>query len=281
MNFGLWGSLPPGVLAALFCVAAVAGCVDAIAGGGGLLCVPGLLWAGLSPAQVLATNKLQSAVGTFSATLHFQRAGAIDLAGMRRVMLAALIGAIAGSAAVQSIDPGFLRSALPWMLMGIAAYFLFKPSLGELDRQQRVSLRTFTLTAAPLIGFYDGFFGPGAGSFYAIALVDLLGFNLTRATANTKLLNLTSNLAALLAFLVGGNLVWSVGLVMGVGQFIGAKLGSHLVLTRGAKLVRPLLVVMSVALTVKLLSDDPSGWIGRHLHLLLHHSAPTTFTGDS
>jgi uncharacterized membrane protein YfcA len=260
MNFGLWGSLPPSLLAALFGVAAVAGCIDAIAGGGGLLCVPTLLWAGLSPAQTLATNKLQSAVGTFSATLHFQRAGAIDLAAMRWVMVAVLVGAVAGSMAVQSIDPGFLRTALPWMLMGIAAYFLIKPSLGDLDRQQRLSLRTFTLTAAPLIGFYDGFFGPGAGSFYAIALVDLLGFNLTRATANTKLLNLTSNLAALLAFLVGGNLVWSVGLVMGAGQFIGAKTGSHLVLTRGAKLVRPLLVLMAVALTIKLLCDDPDNW---------------------
>jgi uncharacterized protein len=225
------------------------------------------LWAGLSPAQTLATNKLQSAVGTFSATLHFQRAGAIDLAAMRWMVLAALIGAVAGSVAVQSIDPGFLRTALPWMLMGIAGYFLFKPSLGELDRAQRLSPALFACTAAPLIGFYDGFFGPGAGSFYAIALVDLLGFNLTRATANTKLLNLTSNLAALLAFLVGGNAIWSAGLAMGVGQFIGAKLGSHLVLTKGAKLVRPLLVVMSVALTIKLLADDRDNWA--------HHLART------
>jgi uncharacterized membrane protein YfcA len=268
MSFGHWGSLPPSLLAVLFGVAMLAGCIDAIAGGGGLLCVPTMLWAGLPPAQTLATNKVQSAAGTLSATLHFQRAGAIDLAAMRWVVVAVLVGAVAGSVAVQSIDPGFLRTALPWMLMGIAAYFLFKPSLGELDRQQRLSLRTFTLTAAPLIGFYDGFFGPGAGSFYAIALVDLLGFNLTRATANTKLLNLTSNLAALLTFLVGGNVVWSVGLVMGAGQFIGARAGSHLVLTRGAKLVRPLLVVMSVALTIKLLSDDPDNWAHHLMHRL-------------
>jgi uncharacterized membrane protein YfcA len=264
MSFGHWGSLPPSLLAVLFGVAMLAGCIDAIAGGGGLLCVPTMLWAGLPPAQTLATNKVQSAAGTLSATLHFQRAGAIDLAAMRWVVVAVLVGAVAGSVAVQSIDPGFLRTALPWMLMGIAAYFLFKPSLGELDRQQRLSLRTFTLTAAPLIGFYDGFFGPGAGSFYAIALVDLLGFNLTRATANTKLLNL----AALLTFLVGGNVVWSIGLVMGAGQFIGARAGSHLVLTRGAKLVRPLLVAMSVALTIKLLSDDPDNWAHHLMHRL-------------
>lgn len=268
MSFGQWGDLPPVTLAALAAVALVAGCIDAIAGGGGLLCVPALLWAGLSPAQTLATNKLQSAVGTFSATLHFFQAGAIDLAAMRWIAVAVLTGAVAGSVAVQSIDPGFLRTALPWMLMGIAAYFLFKPNLGELDRQQRLSPATFTLTAAPLIGFYDGFFGPGAGSFYAIALVDLLGFNLTRATANTKLLNLTSNAAALLAFLAGGNLVWSVGLAMAAGQFLGAKLGSHLVLTKGARLVRPLLVVMSVALTIKLLASDPDNWAHHLVHAL-------------
>ena len=263
MSFGLWGDLPLITLAALFAVALTAGCIDAIAGGGGLLCVPALLWAGLTPAQTLATNKLQSAVGTFSATLHFLQAGTIDLKAMRGMVAAALTGAMTGSIAVQSIDPGFLRTALPWMLMGIAAYFLFKPNLGELDGRQRVSPTLFALTAAPLIGFYDGFFGPGAGSFYAVALVDLLGFNLTRATANTKLLNLTSNLAAVLAFLAGGNLVWEVGLVMAAGQFLGAKLGSHLVLTKGAGLVRPLLVTMSVILTIKLLADDPDNWAHR------------------
>ena len=269
MTLGDWGSLPLGTLAALFAVAAVAGCIDAIAGGGGLLCVPALLWGGLSPAQTLATNKLQSAVGTFSATWHFHKAGAIDAQALRWVALAVLAGAVAGSATVQTVDPGFLRQALPPMLMAIAAYFLLKPDLGELDRQQRLSMTVFALTAAPAIGFYDGFFGPGAGSFYAIALVDLLGFNLTRATAHTKLLNLISNAASLLTFLLGGKIVWSVGLVMGAGQFIGAKLGSHLVLTRGAKLVRPLLVVMSVALTIKLLADDPDNWAHRLVRQLI------------
>jgi uncharacterized membrane protein YfcA len=269
MNFGIWGTLPPATLAALFCVAMLAGCIDAIAGGGGLLCVPGLLWAGLSPAQTLATNKLQSAFGTFSATLHFHKAGALDLKAMRWAMPAVLLGAAAGSATVQKIDPSFLRGALPPMLMAIAAYFLFKPQIGQLDRKERMSLGLFCLTAAPLVGFYDGFFGPGAGSFYTVALVDLLGFNLTKATANTKLLNLTSNVTALLAFLLGGNLVWSAGLVMAAGQFLGAKFGSHLVLTRGAGLVRPLLVVMSLALTVKLVASDPDNWAHRvHAYLI-------------
>ena len=260
MSLGIWGTLPFDVLAALFGVAITAGSIDAIAGGGGLLCLPALLWSGLSPAQTLATNKAQSVFGTGSAAWHFHRQGAIDVKTMRLTILTVFIGAAAGTILVQHIDPGFLRTALPVLLVGIAAYFLFKPNLGEADRHERVSLKTFTLTIAPLIGFYDGFFGPGAGSFYAIALVDLLGFNLTRATANTKLLNLTSNFAALLAFLLGGQIVWSAALAMAVGQFIGGRIGSHLVLNKGSRLVRPLLVVMSLAMTVKLVAADDQNW---------------------
>ena len=260
MSLGIWGALPLGSLALLFLVALVAGCIDAIAGGGGLLCVPSLLWAGLSPAQTLATNKLQSSFGTSSAAWHFYRKGALDLRQMRWTVLLVFAGAVAGTLAVQRSDPGFLRSVLPVLLVGIAAYFLFKPNLGEEDRHKRVTLGLFTLTVAPLIGFYDGFFGPGAGSFYAIALVDLLGFSLTRATANTKLLNLTSNFASLLAFLLGGKIVWSIGLTMAVGQLIGGRIGSHLVLNKGARLVRPLLVVMSLAITVRLVAADDQHW---------------------
>jgi hypothetical protein len=124
-------------------------------------------------------------------------------------------------------------------------------------------MTAFTLSAAPAIGFYDGFFGPGTGSFFAIALVALLGYNLTKATAHTKLLNLTSNIASLLAFLLGGKIVWSAGLVMAAGQFFGARLGSHLVLTRGAGLVRPLLVVMSLAITARLVAADTGSGLHR------------------
>ncbi len=103
------------------------------------------------------------------------------------------------------------------------------------------------------IGFYDGFFGPGTGSFFAIAFVTLRGFELRRATASTKVLNFTSNVAALIFFAIGGAPVWAVGLSMAVGQFLGARLGSNLVMAKGARLVRPLIVVMSTAISVRLL----------------------------
>jgi len=252
-----------GVIAALFMVALVGGCVDAIAGGGGLLCLPSLLWAGLSPSQSLATNKMQSCFGICSATVHFYRAGLLDVTPMRPMILSVFGGALAGTLLVQQIDPAFLRSVLPFLLAAIAVYFLAKPSLGAADRSQRVGFFAFGLTAAPFIGFYDGFFGPGAGSFYTVALVELLGFSLTRATAHAKLLNLTSNFAAVLAFLLGGQIQWMIALVMAVGQVIGGRLGSQLVVRKGASLVRPLLVVMSLALTVKLVAGDPQNWAHR------------------
>jgi uncharacterized membrane protein YfcA len=260
-----WPSVPPGTLALLFAVALVAGGVDAIAGGGGLICLPSLLWAGLTPAQALATNKLQTSFGTLSATVNFYRHGALDVAALRWPALTVFVGAAAGTLLVQQIDPGFLRAALPLLLLLLAGYFLCKTSLDDEDRRQRLSLVWFSLSAAPLIGFYDGFFGPGAGSFYAVALVELLGFNLTRAIAHTKLLNLASNLASVLAFLLGGKIVWLVGLTMAGGQIIGGRLGSHLVLRQGARLVRPLLVVVSLALTVKLVADDPQNWLHRQI----------------
>jgi hypothetical protein len=115
---------------------------------------------------------------------------------------------------------------------------------------------TFALGVGGGVGFYDGFFGPGTGSFFALACVALLGYGLRQATASTKLLNLTSNVAALLVFALGGHVAWGVGLAMACGQWAGAWLGAHLVVRHGARLVRPLLVAVSVALSLRLLLGD-------------------------
>lgn len=257
-------------LGLLFLVALVAGAIDAIAGGGGLLCLPALLWSGLSPAQSLATNKMQCSAGSFSAAWHFHRAGAISLRAMAPAVIAVLVAAFAGALLAQKIDADLLRRLLPILLMLIAAYFLFMPTPLAQERPARVFLPFFALTAAPLVGFYDGFFGPGAGSFYAIACVEMLGYSLPRATAHSKLLNFASNIASLLAFLLGGQIVWSIALVMAVGQFIGGRVGSQLVLQRGTRLVRPLLVVMSMAMTVRLVYADEAGWAHREILALWH-----------
>jgi uncharacterized membrane protein YfcA len=246
-------ALPIEIIAALVAVATVAGFVDAIAGGGGLLALPALLWAGLPPLEALGTNKLQGSFGTASATLHFARRGQIDWRALRPAVAATSAGALAGTLLVRQVDASALRVMLPALMIAFALYFLLSPQVGDLPSRQRIGMGTFALGVGGGVGFYDGFFGPGTGSFFALACVALLGYGLRQATAATKLLNFTSNVAALLVFALGGHVAWAVGLAMAGGQWAGAWLGAHLVVRHGARLVRPLLVAVSIALSVKLL----------------------------
>ncbi len=242
-----------GVWLALFALAILAGWVDSIAGGGGLITIPALMWAGLSPAQSLATNKLQASFGSATATLNYARHGLVDFRGQRLAVLCAFIGSACGTVSVQHIPPSYLQTALPLLLIGFALYFLFAPALTDEDRQQRISHPQFALSAGFAIGFYDGFFGPGTGAFYTMAYVELVGFGLPRAIANTKLLNFTSNLASLLVFALSGHIVWLLGFLMGIGQMLGSYLGSHMAIKHGSKLIRPLLVTVSLLMSIKLL----------------------------
>lgn len=237
----------------LFLCSGIAGFIDSIAGGGGLLTIPVLLSVGIPPAQALATNKLQSSFGSFSASYYFLRRGYIDLKLIRNAIIFTFTGSACGTLLVQQIDPSSLKQAIPFMLIGFALYFIFSPRIGDEDRQQRLSFFLFSLLVGLVVGFYDGFFGPGTGSFLAISFVALAGFNLAKATAYSKLLNFTSNIASLIFFMLGGKILWQVGLVMGVGQFIGARLGSKMVVSKGSKIIRPLLVTMSLVMSARLL----------------------------
>ncbi len=239
--------------ALLFAAGLLAGFVDAVAGGGGLIALPALLFAGLSPAQALATNKLQGTFGTFSASFYFVRRGLVAPGKIMVMVICTFVGSAAGTLLVQRTDPGFLTAVIPILLILIALYFLLSPQVGEEDRHQRMGPLGFALSIGFGVGFYDGFFGPGTGSFFAIAFVTLLGFGLTRATAHTKVLNLTSNIASLLFFIVGGQVIWSLGLVMAAGQLIGGRLGAHMVVRKGARLIRPLVVIICILISVKLL----------------------------
>lgn len=240
----------------LLAVAAfAAGFVDAIAGGGGLIVIPSLLLAGLTPIEVLATNKLQGLFGSGSATFTYASRGLIDF--RRQVPSAALslVGSV-GGALVASLVPGdWLKIALPFMLVAIALYFAFKPNMDDVDRAQRMSPLIFALIVAAGIGFYDGVFGPGTGSFFMLAYVSLAGFGVLKATAHTKFLNFASNIGAFAVFALGGAILWKIGLVMGVAQFVGARLGAMLAMRIGARLIKPLLVVICVALAIRLLID--------------------------
>ncbi len=247
--------ISPGMLVLLFSVALLAGFVDAVAGGGGLIALPALLYAGLSPLQALATNKLQGSFGTFASTLNFIRHGQIDVTFMAPAIFLTFAGAAVGTLAVQSLSTDFLRLFMPFALFAIVLFYAVQPDPGAHDRHNRIGIWGFSLVFAFGLGFYDGFFGPGTGSFFTLAFILLLGFNLVRATANTKLLNFTSNITSLTFFVAGGHVVWSTGLVMAAGQLIGGTLGAHMTLRHGARLVRPLVILMSSLMAIKLLND--------------------------
>ncbi len=239
----------------LFATGLVAGFVDSIAGGGGMITVPVLLHCGLDPRLALGTNKLQASFGSGSATWHFAHGGVLNWPACRRGMALTFSGAVLGTLTVQRLDPAFLKRLLPVLLLGVAVYVFFKPALGSTDAPQRLPRGTFDALFGLGLGFYDGFFGPGTGTFWAMAFVLGLGFNLTKATAQTKAMNFASNVASLLFFLLAGQVHFVAGLVMGAGQLLGARLGSRMVLKRGTQLIRPVFLTVVVALTLKLLYD--------------------------
>ena len=244
--------LEPWAYAALTLVAAIAGFVDSMAGGGGLIVIPALLFAGVSPLYALGTNKLQSVFGTAIALRNYWRSGLVEWRPNRLTVLLAFAGAVAGALIVQSINTRLLQLIVPLLLVASALYVLLSPRMTDEDAHHRVTSSGYAPIGAA-IGFYDGFFGPGAGTFYTTTLVALRGYGLTKATALAKLVNVASAIASLVLFALGGHLAWLLGLCMAAGAMAGGWLGSHSALRFGAKLIRPLLVTISLALTARLL----------------------------
>ena len=243
--------IEPAVYAALAGTALVAGFIDAVAGGGGLLTVPALLFAGVPPHLALGTNKAQSICGTTLAALRYRRAGLFRLSGNRALVAAVFAGAALGAVAIQRIEARVLALVVPALLLAVALYTLFSPRMDDVDGHARIGKRAYWPVGGA-IGFYDGFFGPGTGQFLAVSLVGLRGFGLTRATGLAKLLNVTSNLASLIAFAIGGKVIWLLGLVMALGAMTGGWLGAHFASRHGARVIRPLMVTASLAMTGKL-----------------------------
>ena len=244
--------IDPWLYPALTAVAVLTGFIDAIAGGGGLIMLPALLFAGVSPLNALATNKLQSMFGTATAFSNFARAGLVDWRHNIPTITWVFAGACGGVLLIQSVETRILSLVIPALLIAVAIYFLVSPRMTDDDAHQRLSQTGYAPVAAA-IGTYDGFFGPGTGSFFTASLVALRGLGLTRATALTKLLNLTSNVASVLLFALGGQMWWLLGLCMAAGAMTGGYIGSHTAMRFGASVIRPLLVLISLGLTVRLL----------------------------
>jgi len=243
----------------LFIAGLSAGFIDAVAGGGGLISVPVLMWTGLPVTWVLGTNKLQSSCGTLLAVFRYAKAGLVAWHEVRLTVLFTFIFAMVGAQVVGSLDKAVLKIIVPWLLLAVAAYSLLSPRLGLEMRKARMSAPAYAVLGGSSLGFYDGFFGPGTGSFWTISLLTLRGMELTRATAFTKVVNLASNLASLLIFIHAGTVHFGYGLVMIAGQLIGARLGSGMVLKHGAVFVRRVFLAVVFALTARLLWDQFAG----------------------
>ena len=237
------------LIAAAFC----AGFIDSIAGGGGLLTVPALLLAGLPPVEALATNKLQGSFGAATALVNYTRGGHVrpqDQLGMAAI---AALASIFGAFLARLVPADILRVVMPVILIGVALFFALRRGLSDTDRVVRMRPAIFAVTLVPLVAAYDGFFGPGAGAFYMVGFVLLAGQGVLRATAHTKLLNLSSNIGSFLVFIPSGAVHWGLGFAMAAAQIGGATLGARLAMRIGAGLIRPLLVVVSVAMALRLL----------------------------
>ncbi len=240
------------ILVLLFLAGVLAGFIDSIAGGGGIITVPALLAVGIPPHQALATNKLQSSCGSLTAALNYTRRGLMNPRELFTGFFFSFLGALSGSIAVQFFNAAFLENLIIIMLLVLFVYTALSPKLGFKQQPQKISQGLFYTVFGLLIGFYDGFFGPGTGSFWTISLVVLLGLDLKRATAQTKLFNVTSNLVALSIFLYSGLVLWGAGLAMGIGQIIGAYCGSTLVSKREVHFIRIFFLIVVAATIIRL-----------------------------
>ena len=238
------------ILAFLFLIGVLAGFLDTLVGGGGLLAVPALLLSGIPPIYVLGTNKFQGSMGTGIATFLLFRKKKLDWQSVKNLMIASFIGSVIGGIIVQFVDTEILSFVIPIVLVIIAIYFIVSPKPRVISSSSNSDKR-FESYAVPGVGFYDGMFGPGAGSFFVMTGVMLKKLEIIQATILAKPLNFASNIAGLIVFFIFGHIAFIVGLVMMLGQFIGSFVGTHYLLKANPKVIRILIVISSLAMLAK------------------------------
>lgn len=251
--------MSPLTYAWLFLAGFGGGFIDAIAGGGGLISLPALLAVGLPPQVALGTNKLQACCGTSIAVWHYAKAGLMKTPWLWLAVLLAFLASLGGAFAVSVLSKDLLKQMMPWMLATVAIYTALNRRFGIHPGRTWISPVLFASSFGILLGFYDGFFGPGTGSFWTIGLVALLGMDLRHATGYTKAANLASNLGSLGVFLAMGSVHFPAAGAMIAGQLIGARLGSGLVIRKGAAFIRPVFLCVVFAMTLKLIWDAWGG----------------------
>ena len=238
------------ILAFLFFVGVVAGFLDTLVGGGGLLAVPALLLSGIPPIYVLGTNKFQGSMGTGIATFLLFRKKKLDWNSVKNLMFASFIGSIVGGVIIQFVDTQFLSFVIPIVLVFIAIYFIISPKPKSTVGNSKPN-KKFELFAVPVVGFYDGMFGPGAGSFFAMTGVMIKKLEIIQATILAKPLNFASNIAGFIVFFSFGHIAFLIGILMMMGQMIGAFFGTHYLLKANPLIIRFLIVIISISMLIK------------------------------
>lgn len=238
-------------------VAFCAGWVDSIAGGGGLLTVPALFLAGLPPKIALGTNKLQSVCGTITASTRYYLAGKVERPWLKYFLPLALVGSALGTSSILSLSPDIIKPLFIPVFVFIGIYMAVKKETGAQEDKKKRTNKRFALACGLVfaIGFYDGFFGPGTGIFLFMVLVLVTGLDAVRATGTTKLINGTTNLAALAVFLTKGSLHISLGLTMACANAMGGYVGSKMAMDKGQRLIRFVVIAVVLAMSARLAYD--------------------------
>lgn len=240
----------------LFFVAIVGGMIDAVAGGGGILTLPSLLLTGLPPLTALGTNRFQGCIGEAVASAHFFRSGKIKFATLLPCLIMSMIGASLGTIVVQHVNMVWLRKIIPVLILFIILYSIFSGKLFNKEKRYTLPLYVFAILFGLLIGFYNGFFGPGTGSFWVLAFFLFLGQTLQFSTIYAKPVNFVGNVASFSWFVSQGHVAIVVAIVMGLGQIVGASIGANMVLKQGAKIIKPIFITVVVLMTVELLLKE-------------------------
>lgn len=231
--------------------------VDAIAGGGGLISVPAYFMIGFPAHMTLGTNKFSASWGAISSARRYYLSGKMDMDILKYMLPFSLLGAITGAYLVMLMDPDLLKPIILVLLLAVGIYSFFSKNVGFEDKYEKASRKQIIIGSlfAFIMGIYDGFFGPGTGSFIIFGLIKIFGFDYVRAGGNAKAMNLVSNLSALTMFIIGGKINYLMGIPMAIFAAIGANLGAKVAIKNGAKIIRPIFVTMSLAVAIKMLYE--------------------------
>jgi uncharacterized membrane protein YfcA len=252
----MYFDLDPSLLIILIVFGFLAGFIDSVVGGGGLIALPVLLFTGMTPPAAVATNKLVGTMGSLTSTLMFYRSGKLDLKSLYKLLPLVFIGSMLGACTVHLMNPEVLKPLMLIMLAAVAIYTVFKKDWGSISTYKKLSIRHFIIFTVLIfvIGFYDGFLGPGTGSFLMFAFL-MIGFDFIKAAGNAKFLNFGSNIAGLLMFMYLGQVNYAYGLPMAFAGIAGAICGSKFAIKRGSGYVRALFITVTLLLLTKNIYD--------------------------